>query len=157
MATRDEIVAAIRAVDVRLDGLKPRILAQGDAALKEGAWRVREALSHLAARANGVDRVAQRVRDTQAGKAPAAPRTIDEINAGQVAERSSKSVADLLDEIVRGHAAAIAAVGALEQDILDAMLPLGFRPGEATASDLMLRGGPGHDNSHVDQIEAALS
>lgn len=157
MATRDEVAAAIRAVDARLDALKPRILAQGDTALKEGTWHVREALSHLAARANGVDRVAQRVRDTQAGKAPAAPRTIDEINADQVAERSSKSVAELLDEIARGHAAAVTAIGALEQPVLDAMLPLGFRPGESAASDLMLRGGPGHDNNHIDQIEAALS
>ncbi|MBM4411191.1 MAG: hypothetical protein FJ037_07710 [Chloroflexi bacterium] len=157
MATRDEIVAAIRAVDTRLDGLKPRILAQGDAPLKDGTWHVREALSHLAARANGVDRVAQRVRDTQAGKAPAAPRTIDEINADQVSERSTKSVADLLDEIARGHAAAITAIGELDQAILDAMLPLGFRPGESAASDLMLGGGPRHDNNHIDQIEAALS
>ncbi len=157
MATRDEVVAAIQGVDTRLDGLKARIIAQGEAPLKEGTWRVREALSHLAARANGVDRVAQRVRDTQAGKAPAAPRTIDEINADQVAERSSKSVTDLLDEIAKGHAAAIAAVHALEQPILEAMLPLGFRPGESAASDLMLRGGPGHDNNHIDQIEAALS
>lgn len=157
MATRDEVVAAIRAVDTRLDALKPRIMAQGDAPLKEGTWRVREALSHLAARANGVERVAQRVRDTQAGKAPAAPRTVDEINAGQVAERSSRSVAELLDEITRGHAAAIAAVGAIDQSILDAMLPLGFRPGESAASDLMLRGGPSHDNTHIDQIETALA
>ncbi len=157
MATRDEVVAAIRAVDTRLDALKPRIMAQGDAPLKEGTWRVREALSHLAARANGVDRVAQRVRDTQAGKAPAAPRTVDEINAGQVAERTSKSVAELLEEVARGHAAAITAVGAIDESILDTMLPFGFRPGESAASDLMLRGGPSHDNNHIDQIEAALN
>lgn len=157
MATRDEIVAAIHAVDARLEMLKPRIIAQGDAPLQEGTWRVREALSHLAARANGVDRVAQRVRDTLAGKAPAAPRTIDDINADQVTERSSISVPDLLEEIAKGHAAAITAIHALEPHILDALLPLGFRPGEAAASDLMLRGGPGHDGNHIDQIEAALS
>ncbi len=157
MATRDEVVASIRAVDARLDGLKPRILAQSDAPLKEGTWRVRDALSHLAARANGVERVAQRVRDTQAGKAPAAPRTIDEINADQVAERNTKSAAELLDEIARGHAAAIAAIGALDKALLEAMLPLGFRPGESAASDLMIGGGPRHDNTHIDQIEAALS
>lgn len=157
MATREDIVAAIRAVDARLDALKPRILAQGDAPLKEGTWHVREALSHLAARANGVDRVAQRVRDTQAGRPPAPPRTIDDINADQVAERTTKSVAELLDEISGGHAAAIAAIGALDQAVLDSMLPLGFRPGESAASDLMVGGGPRHDNNHIDQIEAALS
>lgn len=157
MATRDEVVAAIRAVDARVDALKPRILAQGETPLKEGTWRVREALSHLAARANGVDRVAQRVRDTQAGTAPAAPRSIDEINAGQVAERSSKSIPELLDEIAKGHAAAIQAVSALDQSVLDTTLPLGYRPGESAASDMMLLGGPRHDHSHLDQIEAALA
>ena len=157
MATRDEIVTAIKAVDARLEGLKARIIDQGDAPLKEGTWHIRESLSHLAARANGVERVAQRVRDTQAGKAPAAPRTIDEINADQVAERSSKSVAELLDEIARGHAAAVAAIATLDDAILNAMLPQGFRPGDAAASDMMLRGGPGHDNNHIDQIESALT
>lgn len=157
MATRDEIVAAIRSVDARLDALKPLIMANGNAPLNEGTWRVRDALSHLAARANGVDRVAQRVRDTQAGKALAAPRSIDEINAEQVTERTTKSAAELLDEIARGHAAAIAAVGAIDHAILDAVLPLGFRLGESAASDLMLRGGPRHDNTHLDQIEAALT
>jgi len=157
MATRDEVVAAIRAVDARLEGLKPRILAQGEASLKEGTWRVREALSHLAARSNGVGRVAGRVAAAQAGTPAAPPASIDEINADQVADRSSKSVAELLDEISAGHAAAIAAIGTLDQAVLDYPLALGIRPGEAPASDMMLRGGPGHDNNHLDQIEAALS
>ena len=47
MATRDEIVTAIKAVDARLEGLKARIIDQGDAPLKEGTWHIREALSHL--------------------------------------------------------------------------------------------------------------
>ncbi len=157
MATRDEVVAAIQAVDARLDGLKPRILAQGDAPLKEGTWRVREALSHLAARANGVGRVAGRVAAAQAGTPAAPPANIDDINADQVAERSNKDVAELLDEIARGHAAAIAAIATIDQAVLDYPLSLGIRPGEAPASDMMLRGGPGHDNNHLDQIEAALS
>lgn len=157
MATRDEVVAAIQAVDARLETLKPRILAQGDAALQEGTWRVREALSHLAARANGVGRVAGRVAAAQAGTPQPAPRSIDDINADQVAERTTKSVAELLAEIATGHAAAIEAVGKIDHAILDYPLPLGIRPGESPASDLMLRGGPGHDNNHIDQIEAALS
>ena len=48
-------------MDARLATLKMRILVQGDAPLKEGTWKIREALSHLAARANGVGRVAGRV------------------------------------------------------------------------------------------------
>lgn len=157
MATRDEVVAAIQAVDTRLDGLKARILAQGDAPLKEGTWQVREALSHLAARANGVGRVAGRVAAAQAGTPAAPPADIDAINADQVSERSSKSVAELLDEIATGHAAAIAAIATVDQAVLDHPLTMGVRPGEMPASDMMLRGGPGHDSNHLDQIEAALS
>ncbi|TAJ16463.1 MAG: hypothetical protein EPO65_13215 [Dehalococcoidia bacterium] len=157
MATRDEVVSAIKAVDARLESLKPRILAQGDAPLKEGTWRIRESLSHLAARANGVGRVAGRVAAAQAGTPQPAPRSIDDINADQVAERSTKSVAELLAEIAEGHAAAIEAIGKVDQAVLDYPLPLGIRPGESPAIELMLRGGPGHDNNHIDQIEAALS
>jgi hypothetical protein len=157
MATRDEIVAAIQAVDARLETLKPRILAQGDAPLKEGTWKVREALSHLAARANGVGRVAGRVAAAKAGTPAPPPANIDDINADQVAERSTKSVVELLDEIATGHAAAIAAIGTIDQAVLDHPLPMGIRPGDIPASDMMLRGGPGHDNNHIDQIEAALS
>ncbi len=157
MATREEVVAAIQAVDVRLATLKTRILAQGDAPLKEGTWKVREALSHLAARANGVGRVTARVAAAQAGTPTPPPANIDDINADQVSERSTKSVAELLHEIATGHAAAIAAIGTVDQAILDHPLSMGARPGEMPASDLMLRGGPGHDNNHIDQVEAALS
>ena len=52
MATRDEITTAIRAVDARLDGLRRRILAHGEQPPREGMWRVRDALSHLSARAS---------------------------------------------------------------------------------------------------------
>lgn len=56
----------------------------------------------------------------------------------------------MLDEIATGHAAAIAATGTVDQAILDHPLSMGVRPGEMPASDLMLRGGPGHDNNHID-------
>ena len=157
MATSEEIVSGIKAVDVRMEGLKARILAQGDAPLKEGTWKVREALSHLAARANGVVRVVDRVSAAQAGTPAAPPASIDDINADQVSERSSKSVAELLDEIATGHAAAIAAIGTVDQAVLDHPLTMGGRPQEFPASDMMLRGGPGHDANHLDQIEAVLS
>ena len=161
MPTNDEVVAAITAVDDRLAGLRGRILASGETPLAEGTWRVRDALSHLAARSNGVARVVRRAEQAWAGQAAPGPgqpgfTSIDDINAGQVAERSDKSVEQLLDEIATGHAAAIAALGELDAGFLDRMMPQGFRPGDAAVGDLILRGGPGHDQGHVDQIEAVL-
>ena len=96
MTTRTDIIEAIRLVDARLDGLQTRILEDGDRPLPEGTWRVRDALSHLAARANGVERVLMRLRAHEAGTPIAQPLSIDEINAGQVEERTSLGAADLL-------------------------------------------------------------
>ena len=148
MTTRDDVIAAIQGVDTRLEGLRQRILASGEEPLQEGTWRV-------AARANGVGRVTQRVRAAQAGT-PAAPvASIDEINAGQVHEREGATVIELLDEIRAGHAAAIEAIRSLDDATLEHPLAQANRP-DSPAIDMMLRGGPGHDNGHIDQIEAAL-
>ena len=68
MTTRDEIIAGIRAVDERLAALRDRIIASGEQPLQEGTWVIRDALSHLAARANGVDRVIQRLRLWESGQ-----------------------------------------------------------------------------------------
>ena len=157
MTTRDDVIAAIEGVDRRLEALRPRILAAGDRRLLEGTWVVRDALSHLAARANGVDRVAQRVRAAQAGTPMAPVATIDEINAGQVEERRGATVEGLLDEIRAGHAAAIAAIRRLDDATLAHPLTMANRPEPAAAVEMMLRGGPGHDGGHLDQIEAALA
>jgi hypothetical protein len=155
MTTRDEIISAIQGVDTRLEALRARILAGGETPLREGTWRVRDALSHLAARANGVDRITQRVRAAQAGTPMAPVASIDEINAGQVHEREGATVLELLDEIRAGHAAAIAAIGHVDEATLAHLLPQVNRD-DSPAIDMMLRGGPGHDNGHLDQIEAAL-
>ena len=87
MATREEIAAALRATDARIDELRDRILDRPEHPLIEGEWRVRDALSHLAARANPVPRVLARIERLDSG-GPEAPRiNIDEINHGQVEER----------------------------------------------------------------------
>ncbi|MEX1022038.1 MAG: maleylpyruvate isomerase N-terminal domain-containing protein [Dehalococcoidia bacterium] len=159
MTYRDDFVDAVRAVDARIEGMRERIVAAGDTPLPEGTWRVRDALSHLAARSNGVARVMQRVEAASAapgGDAPAPPRNIDEVNAGQVEERSDRSVEDLLREIAEGHRAAIEAVTYIDDSTLERRIELGFRPGDASVGELLTMGGPRHDGAHLDQVEAAL-
>jgi len=156
MATREEFVAAVQTVDARLDALRDRILADSEAPLNEGSWRIRDALSHLAARANGVNRVLARLEPRPDGQAAPAPRNIDEINAGQVEERTDRTAEQLLDEIRDGHRAALEAIADVDDATLAQVLPLGFRPGEAAVADLMSMGGPRHDHGHIDQIEVAL-
>ena len=158
MTGREDFVAAVRGVDARIPAIRTDILANADKPLLEGTWRVRDALSHLAARANGVPRVLARVEAADNPSSSPAPalRTIDEINAGQVEERADRSVEQLLDEIRDGHAAALAAAAAIDDATLARSIPLGFRPGDATVAELLVMGGPRHDGNHLEQVEAAL-
>jgi hypothetical protein len=157
MPTADEIAKVFDEADARLAPLRERLLANGDTALAEGFWTVRDALSHLAARANGVARVVSRAQAAAQGSGgPPPPRNVDEINAGQVEERKDLSVEQLLDQIAEGHRAAVDAVRALDPSTLDTMLSFGFRPGEASVAEMIMRGGPGHEGNHLDQIAAVL-
>lgn len=156
MANHDQIIQAIEDVDNRIEEMWDRILDHSETALAEGTWRVRDALSHLAARGNGVARVLARYEAHKSGTPAAAPRTIDEINADQVSERSTKSVRELLDEILAGHQAAIKAVREVPREVLRENIPAGYQPGEIEVGDSIMRGGPYHDHGHLDQVEAVL-
>lgn len=156
MTTRDDIIEGIRTNDARLEWLVAGLIANSDEPLLEGEWRVRDALAHLAARANGIDRVMQRFRAFEAGTPVTPPANIDQINAGQVEERRDASVEELLDEIRRGHAASLDALNHVDDETLAKEMPIGFRPGDASVAELIMRGGPNHEERHLDAIEAAL-
>ncbi len=157
MSTIEEFTAAVESVDTRLAALHDDIVANPERPLLEGTWRVRDSLSHLAARANGVARVLARLEAADAaGGTPPAPRNVDEINAGQVDERTDRSVEELLTEIAQGHQAALAAAREVDAPTLERRLAFGFRPGDASVAEMLVMGGPRHDHNHLDQIEAAL-
>src|SRR5438045_1612234 len=109
--TREEMVQAIRDADARLERLRPLIHQAPEAPLLSGEWRVRDALSHVAARANAVPTL-QRVieRSRQQGPAATPVQDVHEINAGQVRDRSNNSVDELLDETLTGHRVTIEAL-----------------------------------------------
>ncbi len=156
MATKDEIAEALRASDARIDGLRTRIVDRPEHPLLDSEWRVRDALSHLAARANPVPRILDRIERLDSG-GPEAPRIdIDEINHGQVEERHGSSAVDLIAELKAGHASAIEALAGIEDGTLEREIPLGFRPGTATVGEMLQMAGAGHEGSHLDAIEAAL-
>lgn len=154
--TRDEIVNAIAETDARLERLRGRLIEAGDRSLASGEWRVRDALSHLAARANPVARSIWRM---ESATAPGGPPAFDihEENLGQVRDRSGHSVAELLTEIVDGHRAAVADLLALDEDILARRFPVAFPPHELSVIEFIDRAGPQHDNSHLDEVEAAIA
>ena len=89
---RDEVRSAIEAIDARVTALRARLEQHADTPLLEGEWRVRDALSHLAARANPVPNVLRRLTAHEAGTVLPRP-DIHEVNAGQVEERADRPIA----------------------------------------------------------------
>ncbi len=82
--------------------------------------------------------------------------TVDEVNHGQVQERTDLSVAELVDEIVAGSEAALAQLDELSDNFLEQTVKVSFGPGELAAGAIILFGGPRHFREHLGDIEAAL-
>ena len=149
MATRDELIQGFEGLNARIDGLSEAIIANPEAALPEGEWRVRDALSHLAASSNPVPRTLERAQGGEAGGMPS--------NDEQVAGRSDVSPADLIAEVKAGHEASIAALGDADEALFAVEIPLGFRPGDIAVGDLLGMLVTSHESGHIDDIEAALA
>lgn len=151
--TRDELIEAIESAERRVVALRPALEAAAERPLPAGSWRVRDALSHLAARANPIPRVLQRIEESESGAvAPRPP--IDDINAEQVEERVGLTVSELLDEIQSGHRATLAGIPG--DEVLVKMLPA-FGGGEITVAEMIARVGVGHEANHLNEIEPVVS
>ena len=85
MATREAIVQAIRNADARSEALRERIIAAPAAPLAEGEWRVRDALSHLAARANPLPLIEMVSAMAESGAEGPPPDDGAAMNAQQIA------------------------------------------------------------------------
>ena len=163
MTTKTEVISAIEAADARVKALAPALLAHGPDPLPDSEWDVREALCHVAARANPVPlslTIMQRMLVAAAqGQKPefrgGAARGA-EINQAQLDERMDRSVEQVLAEIQAGHQAGIAAVQAIPQDEFDQRFPRVTGEGETSLGEMILRAGAGHEKEHLDQIENAL-
>ena len=155
--TRDEIIEAIQAADARLEALTPRIRAAGDAPLASGEWRVRDAMSHVAARGNPIPRTLARLNQaTDASGNPQPVRDIHEINAEQVNERADADVDDLIRETREGHRQALADLEGLDDDVLERRLVVAFPPGELSVAEFIHLAGPRHEGNHLNDVEAVL-
>lgn len=153
--TRDEVIAAVREVDARLSRIAASIEANGEAPLLSGEWRVRDALSHLAARSNPVPNVLRRLAVAAAPGGASAPRVdVNDINAAQVDERTTKSVAEILAEMHVGHHATIDSLPTNE--VLVQTLPA-VQGGDVPVAEIIARSGARHENNHLDDIEAAIA
>jgi len=154
--TLDEIAEAIRQTDARVRRLAPLAEAKPEAALPAGEWRVRDALSHLAARGNPVALVLGRMSDYTATAQPSV-RDIHEVNAGQVRDRRANSVSELVAEMLEAHRATLDALTALDEATVQRRLKVSFMPEEISVAEYIHLAGSRHDNNHLDEIEQALT
>ncbi len=149
---REQIADGLRTSAERVRALRDEMVAGGDRPLLRGEWSIRDALSHIAARSNPVALVHQRIAEQGQERT----LTVDEINHGQVEERSDLTVAGLVDEILTGAEAALSELDTLTDDFLDQTVKVSFGPGEMAASAIVLFGGPRHFLEHLGDIEEAL-
>ena len=163
MATRQELQTALGDADARLDRLQPLMEQyESDALLDDGGkWSVRDALSHVAS-SGRVSMAGQRALDRVRGQAPPpAPApggpSVDERNQQQIAERSGKSIADLIAEAKQAHATALEDIAKLDDDALATPVPdtQPTRPGSSVGG-MILRSLEYHEGGQMDRIEAAL-
>ena len=155
MATREAISETIRKSAARGEALRERIIAAPEAPLADGVWSVRDALCHLAARANPLPLIEAVSAMLQAEGAPPAFDP-DAQNAAQIAERADKSAAEILDEMHAAYEEAIAGIGALDDDALAMGFKLPGMENEIQMSDLVVMSMGMHVDSHLGDIEAAL-
>ncbi len=151
---RIEVLQAIEDVDARVRALRARIEVNAEKLLLSGEWRVRDALSHLAARSNSVPNVMRRLVASESQSAGTAPRVnIDEINHDQVDERSGRSIQEILDEIHAGHRTAILSLPV--DEMLARTLPA-VGGGDVSIAESIARSGARHEQNHLNDVEAAL-
>lgn len=148
--------AAIAGNDALLRSLAGRIVAAPATPLLQGEWTVRDGMSHLAARANGVTMVQAVASGAFNTEDASASFDIDAINRQQIAERLQNDARALIDETIAGHARAITELAHLDDDTLAGTLSLPMFEQPVTFIDLLVMVGPGHDASHIAEIQAAL-
>ena len=160
MASRQAIEGAFRAADDRLNRLAALMETYANDALLDdgGKWSVRDCLSHISASAR-VSAAGQRALQRLSGQTQPATGglSVDERNAQQVAERKSKSVAELIEETKQTHALALEDLRSMDDATLDTKVP-DMQPGRPAQSvgGIILRMLEYHEAGQMDRIESAL-
>ena len=153
---RQAFNAAIAENDALLRSLADRIIAAPQTPLLQGEWTVRDGMCHLAARSNGITMVQAAASGAFNTEGATATFDIDAINRQQIADRAEKSARDLIDETIAGHARSITELAHLDDATLASMISLPMLDQPVTFIDLLIMSGPGHDASHLAEIQAAL-
>lgn len=155
-AKRHAFNAAVAENDELLRALAERISVSQETRLLQGEWTVRDAMCHLAARSNGITMVQAAASGAFNAENATATFDIDAVNRQQIADRAEKGIRDLIDETIAGHAKAITELAHLDDATLTTTISLPILEQPVTFIDLLMMSGPGHDASHIGEIQAAL-
>jgi Mycothiol maleylpyruvate isomerase N-terminal domain len=157
LASKQEIIEALRRIEKRLDELAPRITENLDRPLLTGTWTVHDAVCHLAADANGVPGFMERMDRVAKGLPRRDPGfNGDEYNEANISQRKDKPVEEVFAEIRAGLEADRERIAALEEGLLERELP-NVRGEVLPVSDQMRAYLGGHPVSHLEDIEKALA
>lgn len=157
MATKAEIIDALRTVEERVELLAPQIRLNLEESLLSGTWTVHDALCHLAADSNGVPGFVARMERVANGL----PRresgfSVDDYNERNIAQRKTKPVDEVFAEIRTGLQTDCNRVQELDEAFLQRELP-SVRGEVMPISDQMRAYLGSHPNSHLDDIEKAIT
>jgi hypothetical protein len=150
------IDAAIDESEQLLRNLAEPIRNRPDTSLLEGDWTVRDTLCHVAARANDVPLILRLTDRWTRDEASSGMAELDATNARQIADRSGRTVDELVAEALAGYAAAHVAVSRLDDARLGQVLDVPSL-GPTRLGDLLVRTYQGHAQTHLRSIEAALA
>jgi hypothetical protein len=156
LATKQEILAGINEVELRLGSLLPGILAHLDQPLPEGTWSVHDAVCHMAADANAVPRWLARIEAAEHGVSSRPPGfNIDDFNQQNIDARKDRPVEAVVQEIRDGLSADTEAIRSMDEGLLGKQIP-NFRGELTPASDMLAFNTGRHNHMHLDDIERAL-
>jgi hypothetical protein len=150
------IGAAIDESERLLRRLAAPVRERPDTPLLEGEWTVRDTLCHVAARSNDVPLILRLTDPAAIDESKSMIAELDATNARQMADRSGRTVDQLVDEALAGYAVAHVAVGQLNDAQLDQVLPDVPGVGPMRLADLLVLTYQDHAQAHLKSIEAAL-
>ena len=117
---------------------------------------MRDALCHIAARSNDVPLILRLSDPAATEESRSTMAELDATNARQIADRSSRTVDELVDEALAGYAAARLALDQLDDVQLSQVLPDVPGVGPMRLADLLVLTYQGHAQTHLKSIETAL-
>ena len=156
MATRQEIIDAVRAFVQRADKLAAGLsAADWEKTVYEQGWAVRQVYSHLASMGGAIPLFVNMAKNPPPSGGAGVGFDIDAFNAQQVALRQAKSTDEIVAEIRTGFEGSLKFLDSVSDELLakEMTTPFGLA---GTLGDILVEEFTGRLAIHLDDIERAV-